>query len=186
MQWTHPETIGDLPPPSRAHTATLINDRRIVVYGGGQGTQYYDTVFVFDTTTRRWSKPAVQGDVPPPRRAHTAVLYKGKIWVFGGGNGMQALNDVWTLDLGMGERGVGGGGSGHGHGHGSQGGQKGAMKWTKITTKGNPTSPSPRGYHTANVIGDTMVIIGGSDGKDCFSEVWLFNLGLCLIFCLFG
>jgi hypothetical protein len=77
---------------------------------------------------------------------------------FGGGNGMQALNDVCTLDLGMGERCMGGGGSRHGHGNGyGQGSQKRAMKWTTITTDDNPMSPSPRDYHTGNVI-------GGSDG----------------------
>ena len=96
MQWSYPETIGDIPPPSRAHTATLV-DRKIVIYGGGQGTTYYDTVYVFDTTTRKWIHPVIAGDIPPPRCAHTAVLYQGKIWVFGGGNGLTALNDLWCL-----------------------------------------------------------------------------------------
>ena len=36
MQWTHPEVVGDLPPKCRAHTATLV-DRKIVVFGGGEG-----------------------------------------------------------------------------------------------------------------------------------------------------
>jgi hypothetical protein len=43
----------------------------------------------------------------------------------------------------------------------------------KTATKENQTRPCSRGYHTINVIGDTMVIISDSDGKDCFSEVWL-------------
>ncbi|KAJ7584764.1 galactose oxidase [Mycena floridula] len=149
MQWSHPETVGDLPPPSRAHTATLV-DRKIVIYGGGQGTTYYDTVYIFDTVLRRWSHPVITGEIPPPRRAHTAVLYQGKIWVFGGGNGMTALNDVWCLDMSP------------------------KIKWTRIKTRGTP--PSVRGYHTANLVGPMMVIVGGSDGKDCFSEIWILNL----------
>ena len=40
MQWSHPETVGDAPPPSRAHTAILV-DKKLVVYGGGQGGTYY-------------------------------------------------------------------------------------------------------------------------------------------------
>ena len=153
MQWSHPETIGDIPPPSRAHTATLV-DRKIVIYGGGQGTTYYDTVYVFDTTTRKWIHPVIAGDIPPPRRAHTAVLYQGKIWVFGGGNGLTALNDLWCLDV-----------TAHSK-----------FKWSKVQTRGEP--PTPRGYHTANLVGSIMVVVGGSDGKDCFSEVWLLNLGI--------
>jgi hypothetical protein len=105
--FSRPLTAGDLPPPCRAHTATLI-DHRIVMLGGGQGGVYYDTVYVFNTITRRWSRPTIEGDntnlssttphIPAPRRAHTAVLYDQKIWIFGGGNGIQALNDVYCLE----------------------------------------------------------------------------------------
>ncbi len=153
MQWTHPETVGDAPPPSRAHTSILV-DKKLVVYGGGQGGTYYDAVYVFDTTTRRWSRPKISGENPPQRRAHTAVLYRQKIWVFGGGNGMTALNDVWTLDVSNTDR----------------------MRWDKVPTIGKK-KPTPRGYHTANLSGHHMIIIGGSDGSDCFSEIWFLNLG---------
>ncbi|KAJ6476282.1 hypothetical protein C8R45DRAFT_833976 [Mycena sanguinolenta] len=151
MQWSRPETVGETPPPSRAHTATLV-DRKIVVYGGGQGSTYYDTVYVLDTVTRRWSRPSVAGQKPPPRRAHTAVLYHGKIYMFGGGNGMTALNDVWTLDVT----------------------NMGKLRWDELQTSGR--KPSHRGYHTANLIGNVMIIVGGSDGKDCFNDIWCLNL----------
>src|SRR3981081_1046226 len=97
MQWTHPDTAGEAPPPCRAHTCTLV-DRKLFVFGGGLGPTYYDFVYILDTTTRKWSKPPISGNKNPvPRRAHTAVFYQNMIWVFGGGNGMQALNDLWTL-----------------------------------------------------------------------------------------
>src|SRR5262245_51985978 len=100
MQWMHPDTLGDAPPPCRAHTSTLITQSKLLIFGGGQGPVYYNASYIFDTVSRRWSKPNF-GDqtIPAPRRAHTAVLYNGKVWIFGGGNGMMALNDVWTLDI---------------------------------------------------------------------------------------
>jgi hypothetical protein len=98
MQWTHPDTVGDIPPPCRAHTATLY-DRKLLIFGGGLGSVYYDSVFVLDTTTRKWTRPNISGNRPASRRAHFAVFYKGKVWIFGGGNGLSALNDVWTLDV---------------------------------------------------------------------------------------
>ncbi|KAF8438545.1 hypothetical protein L210DRAFT_3404108 [Boletus edulis BED1] len=169
MQWSHPETSGEVPPPCRAHTATLV-DRKIVIFGGGQGPDYYDSTYIIDTTTRRWFSPTfpAQGQPQPekdplhpaPRRAHTAVLYNGKIYVFGGGNGLTALNDLWTLDvsrLDLSLRGATGEG----------------LKWTHIETK---HGPAPRGYHTANLVGSVMVIVGGSDGRECFSDVWCLNL----------
>ena len=114
---------------------------------------YYDSIYMLDTTTRRWSRPRLSpGPHPAPRRAHTAVLYKSKIWVFGGGNGLTALNDVWTLDVG---------------------GR--VMRWDEVETIGR--RPGSRGYHTANLVGNVMVVIGGSDGKECFTDVWCLNLG---------
>ncbi|KZV71745.1 galactose oxidase [Peniophora sp. CONT] len=154
MQWTHPECQGSLPPPCRAHTATLVDNRRLVIFGGGEGPVYYNSVYVLDLPSRRWSAPQpVSGtNIPPPRRAHTAVHYKGRIWVFGGGNGMTALNDVWALDLNA----------------------QGEAVWEEIKT--SRRRPSPRGYHTANLIGNVMVVVGGSDGRDCFSDVWALDL----------
>ncbi|KAF8556775.1 galactose oxidase [Imleria badia] len=170
MQWSHPEALGEVPPPCRAHTATLV-DRKIVIFGGGEGPVYYDSTFILDTTTRRWfapTFPAQSQSLPPdaaplhpaPRRAHTAVLYNGKIYVFGGGNGLTALNDLWTLDVSRLDTSL-------------RGGCGGGLKWTLIETEG---PPAPRGYHTANLVGSVMVVMGGSDGKECFSDVWCLNL----------
>src|SRR6266581_3430750 len=65
MQWSHPEMQGDLPPPCRVHSATLIGCK-IVIIGGGEGTSYYNSVFVFDIPTRRWSRPTFTTmDIPP-------------------------------------------------------------------------------------------------------------------------
>ncbi|CCM00976.1 uncharacterized protein FIBRA_03024 [Fibroporia radiculosa] len=154
MQWAHPEVLGEIPPPCRAHTATL-TDRRIVVFGGGEGPVYYNDAYLLDTTLRRWTHLVFPegSPIPPPRRAHTAVFYKHKVWVFGGGNGMEALNDVWTLDVSV---------------------PTDKMRWEMMETRGKP--PTPRGYHTANLVGSVMVVVGGSDGRECFSDVWCLNL----------
>jgi UDP-N-acetylglucosamine:LPS N-acetylglucosamine transferase len=155
MQWTHPEMQGDLPPPCRAHSATLVG-RKIVIIGGGENASYYNSVHVFDIPTRRWSRPTfTTTDVPPPRRAHTTVLYQNKIWVFGGGNGLQALNDVWTLDVS---------------------GSLDRMRWEQVAISGRKR-PSPRGYHTANLVQNVMIVVGGSDGRECFQDIWCLNLG---------
>ena len=48
--------------------------------------QHHNSVHVFDISIHRWSRPTFSmADVPPPRLAHTMVLYQSKIWVFGGG-----------------------------------------------------------------------------------------------------
>ncbi|KAI0651330.1 galactose oxidase [Trametes meyenii] len=164
MQWMHPKVAGKLPRPCRAHTATLV-DRKIFVFGGGEGSEYYSDVYVLDTVMRTWYHPISgssieaerEGKTPARRRAHTSILYKNRLWIFGGGNGSTALNDVWTLDLSGGIE---------------------NLRWEEMETRGK--KPSPRGYHTANLIGNVMVIVGGSDGRECFSDVWCLNLDTLL------
>jgi hypothetical protein len=160
FQWSHPETLGQIPPPTRAHTATLV-DRKLVIYGGGERGNYYKDVFVLDTITRRWTHAVFPSGAPEPapRRAHTAVYYRGRVWVFGGGNGTEALNDVWALE------------AGNSHLANAE-----SMRWEFIPTQGK--APAPRGYHTANLVGNIMVVIGGSDGKECFRDIWCLNLGV--------
>jgi len=48
------------------------------------------------------------------------------------------------------------------------------MKWEEVVIMGK--KPNARGYHTANVVGNVMIIVGGSDGKECFSDIWCLNL----------
>jgi len=114
MYWSRPETQGDQPPPCCGHTATLV-DSKIIIFGGGQGTVYYDSTYIFDTIRRSWFCPTFPHSQstsqnitpqpqqsplhPAPRRGHTSVLYNGKIYVFGGGNDLTAFNDLWTLDV---------------------------------------------------------------------------------------
>src|SRR6266545_5991155 len=163
MQWMLLDTVGDHPPASRAHSATLV-DRKIVIIGGGLGPAYYSSVYIFDTTTRRWHRPHIApGPSPSPRRAHSAVYYRNKIWVFGGGNGLFALSDLWTLDISCGLS-----------------SSSRSMRWEEIQTTG--LKPTPRGYHSANFIGNIMVVLGGSDSKECYTEVWCLNLGMEVFF----
>ncbi|KAG8927263.1 hypothetical protein FRC02_008340 [Tulasnella sp. 418] len=149
FQWSHPEMLGELPPPCRAHTATLV-DRKIYIFGGGEGPVYYNDVYVLDTVTHRWHKPNIQSPLPLPRRAHTAVLEGTKIYIFGGGNGHRALNDLWCLDVSVGLD---------------------KLKWEAVGTTG--AKPASRGYHTANLVGGVMIVVGGSDGRECFDDVWI-------------
>ena len=155
MQWSHPEMQGDLPPLCRVHSTTLIG-RKIVIIGGSKGASYYNRVFVFDIPTRCWSHPMfTTTDIPPLRRAHATVLYQNKIWVFGGGNRLQALNNVWTLNVSS---------------------SLDWMHWEQVAILGCKQA-LPRGYHTANLVQNDMVVVGGSDGREYFQDIWCLNLG---------
>ncbi|WVQ82627.1 hypothetical protein IAT38_004759 [Cryptococcus sp. DSM 104549] len=154
MMWSTIDTQGEKFPPLRAHTTTLVGNK-LYIFGGGDGPSYSNEVWTLDTVTHRFARPVFKFSsmpIPPPRRAHTTVLYQNFLVVFGGGNGQAALNDVWALDI-----------SDHNN-----------LSWQEWKTKGDV--PQKKGYHTANLIGDKMVVFGGSDGHASFADVHVLNL----------
>lgn len=80
----------------------------------------------------------------------------GRILIFGGGNGANALNDLHALDVSAGEEG---------------------LKWERLETNGAKGRPTARGYHSMDLVGSRAVVFGGSDGTECFSDVWVLDLG---------
>lgn len=165
--WSTPHVVGDIPLSLRAMTTTAVG-KKLVVFGGGDGPAYYNDVYILDTVNFRWSKPKVSGTPPSKRRAHTACLYRNGIYVFGGGDGVRALNDVWRLDVS----------------------DVNKLSWKLISaptvestssreavdSKQVETKPKARGYHTANMVGSKLIIFGGSDGGECFRDVWVFDV----------
>jgi hypothetical protein len=107
-----------------------------------------------DSVSHRFSKPVITAKhgLPPPRRAHTTVFYRNFLVVFGGGNGQAALNDVWALDVSDPSR----------------------LSWHEW--KANGEVPPKKGYHSANLVGDKMIVFGGSDGHASFADVHVLNL----------
>ncbi|KAI9893691.1 MAG: hypothetical protein M1814_005907 [Vezdaea aestivalis] len=171
MAWSSPQCSGDVPPPLRAMTTTAVG-KKLVIFGGGDGPSYYNDVYVLDTLNFRYTKPVLVNPmvVPAKRRAHAACLYKTGIYVFGGGDGGKALNDVWRLDVA----------------------DLTKPSWALIsaassssvismtskigTAKARQHQPTARGYHTANMVGSKLIIYGGSDGSECFRDVWVLDV----------
>lgn len=48
LSWSKPKVSGDIPPPLRAHSAIAF-DKRIFIFGGGEGPSYYNDLYYFDT-----------------------------------------------------------------------------------------------------------------------------------------
>lgn len=80
------------------------------------------------------------------------MLYRHFLVIFGGGNGQTALNDVWALDFSDPSR----------------------LSWHEWKAQGD--GPPKKGYHTSNLVGDKMVVFGGSDGHASFADVHILDL----------
>ncbi|ORX45374.1 hypothetical protein BCR36DRAFT_585681 [Piromyces finnis] len=233
--WTLHKTKGLVPPPRpcRAHSANLIDDY-IYYFGGGDGPNYFNTLYLLNTKTLCWEKPEVRGQIPNPRRAHTSWVYNDLLYIFAGGDGMCALNDIYVLskeevhtqakantaspatkitplgakpgydlnnsidnsidsnsftdnkdnlyDASMSKNNIGHSNSMSYRNHLMKNSEDDGIAtnprlryvWTKITTTGK--APSPRGYHTSTLVGNKVIVYGGSDGHECFSEIFILDL----------
>ncbi|KAI8393341.1 uncharacterized protein BYT42DRAFT_487417 [Radiomyces spectabilis] len=188
LTWSKPRVSGQIPPPCRAHSCTVVDkdlasgkrSTHLYVFGGGDGPNYFNDLYIlnigmYETTkplsvaeafetvfishystisvdTLTWSKPPMEGTIPSPRRAHATCLWNDKIIVVGGGDGARALADVHALDI-----------SDPAH-----------LRWTQLKPSGTP--PIARGYHTSNLVKDKLIVYGGSDGHECFSDVHILDL----------
>ncbi|CEI90813.1 hypothetical protein RMCBS344292_05123 [Rhizopus microsporus] len=163
MIWSKPRTVHPQygPPPCRAHSCTVVEkdlgygkkSHQLYFFGGGNGPDYFQDVYVLDAETLTWSKPDIDPQSrPSKRRAHTSCLWENKLVIIGGGDGARALDDVYMLDIS----------------------KQGQLRWEKLETTGR--CPPARGYHTSNLVKDKLVVFGGSDGHDCFEDIHVLDL----------
>jgi hypothetical protein len=52
------------------------------------------------------------------------------------------------------------------------------MRWEQVAISGRKWL-SLRGHHTANLAENIMTVVGGSDGRKCFQDIWCPNLDAC-------
>lgn len=154
---TTPE-VENNPPPRIDHTATMILNKYILFIGGvvyshdvtdpaGQLTLNpvsMSSLVLFDIPNMKWVNITAGGNIPAPRRGHSAVLSNDNksVIIFGGGTpdgGQAQLNDVFILELET-------------------------MRWTAPAIKGVP--PKPRKYHKAYLIGDLLLVAFGLAGDN--------------------
>ncbi|CAD7933829.1 unnamed protein product, partial [Amoebophrya sp. A25] len=94
------EENGEVPAPRFGHTATLIGQNRLILFGGATGDSGRYTItadtYCLNTKTMVWSQVhPVPGDVPPPsaRAAHAAACVDtSQLVVYGGATGGGSLS----------------------------------------------------------------------------------------------
>jgi hypothetical protein len=159
------------------HSATLVRNAEIVVFGGHYSLdeRLADT-WILDCISRRWRRVVDCGNPPSARAAHSSVLHADQIYVFGGyggvGKSRRHFNDVYALN-------------------------SSTWAWRPVHTSGTPPpirylhyyrlrsfsvltaykcSPS-RSSHAAHVINGKMFIFGGSNSSESLKDVWCLDLG---------
>lgn len=142
------------------HGYTLVLDdtrRRLVLFGGSDGSAHQGDVYTFELEgTRSWKRLATQGSTPPGRSWAIAVYdsKQDRMLMNGGNNSLRSFDDLWSLSF--------------------------ATKpptWSRIEIPGAgiPTNAQ----HAAVYCPDRMewVIVGGSTPERVSNKVWVLSLG---------
>ena len=93
---------GGVPKGRWGHSLTQVQDRFLVIFGGLQGAETLNDVWIYDLEEARWARPHVRGEPPEPRWGHTATLVAPTVLLMLGGRvGTKPipLADYWLLDL---------------------------------------------------------------------------------------
>ncbi|CAN0897263.1 Acyl-CoA-binding domain-containing protein 4 [Linum grandiflorum] len=157
-RWFVPQCRGSPPSPRESHTATLIDNSKMVVFGGsGEGeANYLNDVHVLDLKEMAWiplDEDDVKGEVPVPRDSHSAVGIDGRrVLVFGGDRGDRYHGDVDVLDMDT-------------------------LTWSKLFVHG--CSPGVRAGHAAVSIGTKVLVVGGVGDKHYYNDVWMLDTSSC-------
>ncbi|THU93880.1 kinase-like protein [Dendrothele bispora CBS 962.96] len=147
--WIKVPVVGAIPVGRYGHTACLIEESLLVVFGGQRSESIYlNNLWSFDlenleneATSNAWNLIQPTSEMPDCRAGHTCVTHENRLIIFGGTDGLCRFNDTWTFDFET-------------------------KRWTELKCDGQV--PAARDGHAAAVVGDMMYIYGGRgiDGEE--------------------
>lgn len=76
LEWTKPEFEGPVPPARAAHIACTVEDRFLVVFGGGSVARCFNDLWVLDTSTQTWTQLKPAGPIPSPRAGEIGQILR--------------------------------------------------------------------------------------------------------------
>lgn len=151
MTWYQGPEGGGAPTARFDHTANLVGGTKMFVFGGWNGNDFFNDVYILDLEIMAWSKPNCTGPAPSPRKGHCSILIGTNLVVHGGftfnddhikanvgriGSALQEcyLNDIRVLDTET-------------------------FIWSRLRVSGSP--PEHRFDHTMDISGSDIILFGG-------------------------
>merc|ERR1719343_1159571 len=138
--------MGEQPPP-RANHASTVDDFRLYIFGGWDGTKRLNDLYVLDTREMAWSLLRPTGCAPQARAGMTLSVVRDYLYLFGGsGHTTRCFNDVHVYDPL----------------------ERAWFLCVKIANE--PIAPERRAGHVAVVIDRRLFISGGACGAQYYGK----------------
>ncbi|CAL1589985.1 unnamed protein product [Knipowitschia caucasica] len=98
--WYQPIVTGEKPAPRSGHSACLMKQRSLYVFGGWDTPLCFNDMYMLDLGLMEFSAVSTCGKPPSPRSWHgSAALSDSKFLIHGGYNGNHALTDAFIFDV---------------------------------------------------------------------------------------
>eukprot|EP01091_Cochliopodium_minus_P011938 TRINITY_DN3512_c0_g2_i1.p1 TRINITY_DN3512_c0_g2~~TRINITY_DN3512_c0_g2_i1.p1 ORF type:complete len:437 (+),score=118.84 TRINITY_DN3512_c0_g2_i1:43-1353(+) len=143
LDWKEVIVEGDKPSPRYGHTSVVYGGK-MFIFGGYENSlsMECDEIWEFTFETKKWKKLNVEGEKPPSRFQHSAVVAQRggdiEMLVFGGIGEGKNLDDFWGYCFGT-------------------------NKWSKLKIGGNV--PQARSGHSSFYSNRFLFIIGGKSNN---------------------
>mmetsp|Transcript_4058 Transcript_4058/g.7783 ORF Transcript_4058/g.7783 Transcript_4058/m.7783 type:complete len:567 (+) Transcript_4058:464-2164(+) len=110
-EWDQVEVLSEERPSCRENNGAVASgdSRRLCLFGGYNGRQWLNDLWVFDLASKRWtciqesSDPTNDAEsatkVPSRRFGYVSVVHRNKFILFGGFDGTSWLNDMWEFSF---------------------------------------------------------------------------------------
>jgi len=84
--------------PRTGHSAAVIHETKMLIFGGGYLDKVYNDLHVLDFSILSWSRPSDTGNVPTPRAGTSIATIADKLLFYGGGDESRSFKDIFVLD----------------------------------------------------------------------------------------
>lgn len=127
------------------------SNHSLYMFGGGNSSQMFNDLFIFDISTNSWTMPAISGDAPNARTCHAAVkINENSFLIIGGGDLQYVYNDIRMFSIDR-------------------------NTWSTMRLAGSHLSK--RAGHSASLVGQKILVFGGGDVDGCiFSDFYSLDL----------
>lgn len=89
---------GRKPSPRTSNSLSVLDDTRLIVFGGENSRSCLNDVWLYDIPSVTWRELVPDNQIAP-RMAHLSFCYQGKLYVFGGFDGTEIKHDLCVLTI---------------------------------------------------------------------------------------